>query len=667
MSTQLSKFWIQALSLFAVLLFSYSLSRFDTLTHLNLSLDEAMQSGLVWGLYYDAVMSLFALVVTLVLGRVHAFLGAIGGGVWIAFTWCASLANLLHIRFFEAPLNWWVLEEHFSDLFVVQDSAKSFALHGAVWLSLLGVLASIVINTKLSYRLKQCAKPMALTAVMLVVLLVSWRGPAWLNISENGALLGDHIVRAWLLQNTRTKLFQGASSDWLKEIQKRDERSEEGGWLSAYRDGKTSRTSGDSSLSVELPPSNDRALKEARAQFGLPTDGAIHVVYLFLESVRAYELEHPEIGPEIFPRIRGHIAERGLHFEQAYSSSFEAGQTVRGQFSSFCSMLPNIGGAATYIAHTTLSIFCIQDYLRENGYRQGWFNSHHSGYHNKRLFERRHGTTEFYDKDYFESLGISETIGSWGLADGPFLKASLEVLKQMSQNDSPVFANVLTINTHHPQTVVAEGEVSPTLIERLGADEAYHGLLSRYRYTDEAVGDFLDALFASRLGARTLLVMVGDHGTRHQPPVVSDPIQAYEARFRVPLVFMSKDTEPRRFGFPVHQIDIAPTVAGVLGSGAQTTWLGRNILSGVTGSRWLYQENGLTSYRTNDRGCYPNSSFSALQCVDTRYGDPMFETLPRLEENPPETAFFEEVVRELVYVIAMDQIMERSDAKITDK
>ena len=82
-------------------------------------------------------------------------------------------------------------------------------------------------------------------------------------------------------------------------------------------------------------------------------------------------------------------------------------------------MLPNIGGAATYIAHTTLSIFCIQDYLKEQGYLQSWMNSHHSGYHNKRLFERRHGTTEFYDQAYFESVGIEEEIGSWGLADKP--------------------------------------------------------------------------------------------------------------------------------------------------------------------------------------------------------------------------------------------------------
>ena len=42
-------------------------------------------------------------------------------------------------------------------------------------------------------------------------------------------------------------------------------------------------------------------------------------------------------------------------------------------------------------------------------------NSHHSGYHNKRLFERRHGTTEFYDQEYFEAVGIEKRSvrGGW--------------------------------------------------------------------------------------------------------------------------------------------------------------------------------------------------------------------------------------------------------------
>ena len=105
-------------------------------------------------------------------------------------------------------------------------------------------------------------------------------------------------------------------------------------------------------------------------------------------------------------------------------------------------MLPNIGGAATYIAHTTLSIFCIQDYLKEQGYLQSWMNSTIPATTNDCLnvvMVRQ----EFYDQAYFESVGIEEEIGSWGLADKPFLDASLGLLKEMSQDDTPVLRKYL--------------------------------------------------------------------------------------------------------------------------------------------------------------------------------------------------------------------------------
>ena len=579
------------------------------------------------------------------------------GGTWLTFSWCVCVANLFHIRFFEAPLNWWVVREHLSDFFVVQDSARSFELHGAIWLSVACLLGSLILFNKLGSMSGQLSKPRRLFVGLGLILLLGWRGPAWINISDNGALLGDNIVRSWLLQTTRSRLFQGASSDWVSEVQLRQRDGKGHGWLRAYSEGKITRDSQLASAGLEKkhhPKTED--ILSLRRRLGLPEEGPIHVVYLFLESVRSYELEHPKIGPSIFPRIREHIAQRGQTFRQAYSSSFEAGQTVRGQFSAFCSMLPNIGGAATYIAHTTLSIFCIQDYLKEQGYLQSWMNSHHSGYHNKRLFERRHGTTEFYDQAYFESVGIEEEIGSWGLADKPFLEASLGLLKEMSQDDTPVFANILTINTHHPQTVVPQGPVEQDLLDFLEADEAYHGLLSRYKYTDDAVGTFLDALFESELGARTLLVMVGDHSTRHEPPLAENAVQRYEARFRVPLVFMSKFSQPAQFDGPVHQIDITPTIAAVIGAEAETAWLGRNILVEPVGSAWVYQENGLVAYRRGSRGCYPNEAFDALACVDTTLGDPMFNVLPTLEEQVEETAFFKGVIDELVYLIAFDRI-----------
>ena len=77
---------------------AYSLLRLDTLTHLKLSISEALKSGLSWGLYYDAVMALLAIVAVLLLSRLHRWIGVLVGGIWLTFSWCVCVANLVHIR-----------------------------------------------------------------------------------------------------------------------------------------------------------------------------------------------------------------------------------------------------------------------------------------------------------------------------------------------------------------------------------------------------------------------------------------------------------------------------------------------------------------------------------------------------------------------------------------
>ena len=85
---------------------------------------------------------------------------------------------------------------------------------------------------------RQLSRPRWLFIGLSLIVLVGWRGPAWMNISENGALLGDNIVRSWLLQTTRSRLFQGASSDWVSEVQLRQRDGKGHGWLRAYSEGK---------------------------------------------------------------------------------------------------------------------------------------------------------------------------------------------------------------------------------------------------------------------------------------------------------------------------------------------------------------------------------------------------------------------------------------------
>ncbi len=380
---------------------------------------------------------------------------------------------------------------------------------------------------------------------------------------------------------------------------------------------------------------------------------------MFLESVRGYELWHPEWGLKLFPRLRSLLDQHASSFDQAYSSSFRAGQTVRGQFSTLCSMLPNTAGAATYIAHTTLRINCIQAFLKQAGYQTAWFNSHYADFHRKRPFEILHGMDQFFDGDYFREQGITEGIGSWGLADAPVLQEALRKMEELASSGQPLFAHALTISTHHPYTVVPEGRVPEELLAATEGNPKYQGYLSRLRYTDDAVSDFLESFMESSLADNTVMVMLGDHSTPVLPSAPLSDVQHTELRFRIPMAIISKNhREPRRYTHPVHQVDVTPTIANILGLGGEVAWLGGNLYD-APGSPWLYQVQEALSYRTEGVGCYHSTATDRVHCYDVMGEDPLFaESLEEINEDSSTSLFFRETVDALVEGIALNRIMD---------
>ncbi|MED5465885.1 MAG: LTA synthase family protein, partial [Myxococcota bacterium] len=506
------------------LLVALVIFRLELVGELGLSLSQALATGLGRGIAFDvfAVLLSFTIggIVALVAGRGFTVGFALMGGI----VWFSSLASLLHYRFFKIPLDWWIVKNHWGDFAEVQGSARDMAegqflpvCIGLYILAVFSVAASDVIADMAGWRSAEPgARPSRRSRLKFVlgsalVLVAMWRMPFWLELGEVNRVIGDHPIRAWLYDATHgKKLFASSGMGWTKGVQLHGEdvnREPPSVQLARYRDYyqvlEGSELAGPSGArataarderplvrTLEPDAENSRALRE---RLGLPQDEKLNVIVVFLESVRGYELWHPEWGLKLFPRLRSLLDQHASTFDQAYSSSFRAGQTVRGQFSTLCSMLPNTAGAATYIAHTTLRINCIQAFLKQAGYQTAWFNSHYADFHRKRPFEILHGMDQFFDGDYFREQGITEGIGSWGLADAPVLQEALRKMEELASSGQPLFAHALTISTHHPYTVVPEGRVPEELLAATEGNPKYQGYLSRLRYTDDAVSDFLES------------------------------------------------------------------------------------------------------------------------------------------------------------------------------
>ncbi|MBI5528774.1 MAG: LTA synthase family protein [Deltaproteobacteria bacterium] len=407
---------------------------------------------------------------------------------------------------------------------------------------------------------------------------------------------------------------------------------------------------------LAFDPASTAAL---RARLGLPPEGPLNVLVLFLETFRSLELTHPDLAPQVVPRVRSILNRRSVQFTQVYSSALTAGQTVRGQFSTLCGTFPNIGGAAVYIAHPGLRVRCLQALFKDNGYQTIWLNGFARSYHNKFLFESLHGMETFFDMEHFRSRGVTKWIGSWGLGDRAVLEETVKTLEVAAAAGRPFFAHIITLSTHHPHSVIPEGPV-PARIAKAAAKHAdYLGYVSRLKYADEAVGNFFTRFFASPLSKNTVVFVVGDHSITTVPHVRLTDVQRREMAFRVPFGIVTAGLrEPVRIDYPIHQADIAPIIAAVAGVSGRVTWIGRPAFSGE-GTPWLYEDGGAISYRTASRLCLTPVGGREVRCVATPPGaDPLLDPkLDEVPEDPAETAFFSDVIRANRDVIMFNKIM----------
>ncbi len=674
----------RALSLLALYL-SLFLLRVQLVRDLNLSLGEAVANHFYAGLIYDlgAVASVAALAGIAIRLRLPVWPVAIPAGLLL---YVASLANTLHFRFFGLRLDWWIVRIHWRDLAAVQGSVADLSFTWPVLVSLaLVLLAGLTVVWGRSAWLApapELSRPRRLWLYAraplwwLFLVVVGFRLPQWLDDEQPSMIISDQILRVWWYEWTHSRLHQGVDNVWMQNLaQAATTDASALAPLVRYRDhglddeppafahepvlepAHLNASFRDEAwpLDGELTP--DPAVTQAlRDRLGLPREGPIHVMVLFVESLRALEFDDPRLGPALFPELHAVFAQHALYFKQAYSSAFTAGQTVRGQFSTLCGMLPNMAGAATYLAHTTTRVSCLQELFRRQGYATTWFSAYKSTFHGGRQFEVLHGTSHFFDIDHFHKQGITQSFNEWGLADRPVLAESLRVLADLALRQ-PVFANLATLSTHHPHSVIAEGPLPDWLLAETDAVPEYQGFLSRLRYADGAIAAFLSQLFATDMGARTVVIVLGDHSLPMAPGMKLTSVQRHEMRFRIPLAIVTRDLkEPQALMRPVHQVDVAPTLARISGLGGPVSYLGRGLLA-PRGSPWVFSLHDGISYRTEERGCYAGQR-GKVRCFDLRGKDPLRDTdLLEIPERPEQSQLVRDIVLAELNAIALNRIV----------
>ncbi|NPA25882.1 MAG: sulfatase-like hydrolase/transferase, partial [Deltaproteobacteria bacterium] len=116
----------------------------------------------------------------------------------------------------------------------------------------------------------------------------------------------------------------------------------------------------------------------------------------------------------------------------------------------------------------------------------------------------------------------------------------------------------------------------PLPIARVSGHGNLNGHLTAMRYADWALGEFFDRVRASSYYNDTLFVLVGDHGFCLQPQLTEIDL----LRFHIPLLFLGKGLQEQfgaRHSTVATQVDIVPTIMGLLGEPFTHQCWGRNL------------------------------------------------------------------------------------------
>jgi phosphoglycerol transferase MdoB-like AlkP superfamily enzyme len=175
-------------------------------------------------------------------------------------------------------------------------------------------------------------------------------------------------------------------------------------------------------------------------------------------------------------------------------------------------------------------------------------------------------------------------VNVWGVSDKDLFLEANELFKK---KDKPFFAYIQTSGNHRPYKLTIPKN-DTDFVRVLVPDEELkkYGFESLdefncFRYSDYCFRKFIEAAQKESYFHNTIFVFVGDHGLAGNAEAMYPPVWT-EQRLtdeHVPLLFYAPDLlVPQKRTEVVSQIDVLPTIAGMLHQSYVNTALGRDLL-----------------------------------------------------------------------------------------
>jgi len=282
----------------------------------------------------------------------------------------------------------------------------------------------------------------------------------------------------------------------------------------------------------------------------------LHVIVLLEESLGAEFLGAYGDTRGLTPNL-DRIAQDSLVFTRTYATGT---RTVRGM-EAVTASFPPVPAESIVKRKNNEKMFNWSTVMRENGYSPTFIYGGYGTFDNMNYFFSHNGY-RVIDRTDMDKPGFSNI---WGVSDVDLFRNALKAYDEQVARGERVFSVVMTTSNHKPFTFP---DGVPGVAPRGGGREA------GVRYADHAIGRFIDQLRTRPWFDDSLVVIVADHGARVYGRE-DIPLKTYEIPF---IIYSPRHVAPRRVDTLVSQLDVAPTVLGLLNISYDSTFFGRDAL-----------------------------------------------------------------------------------------
>ncbi len=291
----------------------------------------------------------------------------------------------------------------------------------------------------------------------------------------------------------------------------------------------------------------------------LATENHKNVVLITIESYSAEFLKTYGNEQYITPFLDS-LATKSLLFSNLYAVG---NRTVRG-LESVTLCLPPTAGESVVKRKDNKNKFTTGSIFAKKGYHVKYIYGGDAYFDNMQDFFSGNGYG-IVDKKTFKPEEITFS-NVWGVCDEDLYKKAITTMNEEAKQNKPFFSHIMTVSNHRPFTY-PKGKIDIPA----NAKSREGGV----KYTDYAMREFFKMAQKQAWFKNTVFVILADHCASS-----SGKTELPTYNYRIPaMIYSPSFIEPKNNPILMSQIDIMPTLFGLLNFNYQSKFFGQDVLN----------------------------------------------------------------------------------------